>query len=665
MAAETDQIENPEDLGNDPEAIAKRWSIEIKLAQKEMERWEGRCADIIKRVRDDRSGLESQNLKRFNMLWSWFRTMQPAIYAQTPKVQAKRRFLDRDPRGKLGAEIVERATSISSEDSDFDTAVRAARDDFLLCGRGVAWLRYVPPSSADQVAEEKTATDYIHWKNFLHNPARNWSEVRWVSKEVFLTREECVASFGKEVGGKVQLDYRPKGVSEKELGNMHEAFKKARVFEIWDKASRKVYWISLSYKEGPLKIQDDPLRLRDFFPCPRPLYDTITTDTLVPVPAYTEWQDLAAQLDEVMHRRLLLTEALAVSGIYDANCEGIQRLLSEGRENKLIPIQNWPLFMNGGGVRGAIQFMPLQEIAETLRRLDEEAELIKKEIYEITGWSDIMRGATNPYETAKAQTIKGQFATVRLNEMQKEIQRFCRDVERIRAEIIVEHFSPETLMQMTGAGPLEEAGQQYFVETLQFLKNDKLRTYSIDIETDSTVMADEQAERQDRVQFLQVLTPFLEQMIQVASAAPQLLPACAEAIMFSIRTFKQGRSLETSFEQGTQAMVQFVQQQQQQQQEQGPPPDPEMAKAQAKIQADQAAAAIRQQTAQQDAQLKQQRMQADVMIQGSKAQAAMELEDAKAAHEMQLQRDRLAGEMALKDRSLILQAQQPRPHTGP
>lgn len=661
MAAETEQLEKPEDLGNDPAAVFKRWEIEIKLAQKEFEVWENRCAEITKRIRDDRTGTQNQNEKRFNMFWSWFRTMQPAIYAQTPKIQAKRRFLDRDQVGKVGAEIIERAGSISSEDSNFDQAVRSARDDFLLYGRGVCWLRYVPPSADGSFTEEKTATDYIHFKNFLHNPARSWDqEVRWVAKEVYLTREECIANFGKDIGEKVQLDYKPKGVSEKELGPMYEAFQKARIFEIWDKPTKKVYWISLSYKEGPCRVQDDPLRLRNFFPVPRPLFDTMTTDTLVPVPAFTMWQDLQRQLDEIMHRRLLLTEALAVSGIYDANCEGIQRLLSEGRENKLIPVQNWPQFIQSGGVNGAIQFMPLTEIAETLRRLDEEAELVKKEIYEVTGWSDIMRGATNPYETARAQTIKGQFATVRLTEMQKEIQRFCRDIERIRAEIIVEHFSPETLAQMTGVGVLNEVGQQAFMQVTNFLKDDKLRTYSIDIETDSTVMADEQAERNDRVQFLQVLTPFLEQMIQVSSAAPQLLPACSEAIMFTIRTFKQGRSLESSFEQGTQAMIEFVNQR-----EQGPPPDPEMAKAQAKIQADQATAAIRQQTAQQDAQLKEQRMQADIMLQASKAQAAMELEDAKAAHDMQLQRDRLAGEMAIKDRSLMIQAQRPQPPSRP
>ena len=43
--------------------------------------------------------------------------------------------------------------------------------------------------------------------------------------------------------------------------------------------------------------RDDPLGVEGFFPCPKPLYATTTSDTLVPVPDFVLYQDQAMELD--------------------------------------------------------------------------------------------------------------------------------------------------------------------------------------------------------------------------------------------------------------------------------------------------------------------------------------------------------------------------------
>jgi hypothetical protein len=51
-----------------------------------------------------------------------------------------------------------------------------------------------------------------------------------------------------------------------------------------------------------IDARDDPLGLEGFFPCPKPLYATTTSDTLVPVPDFVLYQDQAMELDILSDR---------------------------------------------------------------------------------------------------------------------------------------------------------------------------------------------------------------------------------------------------------------------------------------------------------------------------------------------------------------------------
>ena len=78
------------------------------------------------------------------------------------------------------------------------------------------------------------------------------------------------------------------------------------VYEIWNKDDGKVYWVADGYPHL-CDVQEDPLKLENFFPTPRPLYANATNDTLIPVPDYYQYQDQAAQIDELTQRIALLT----------------------------------------------------------------------------------------------------------------------------------------------------------------------------------------------------------------------------------------------------------------------------------------------------------------------------------------------------------------------
>jgi hypothetical protein len=104
--------------------------------------------------------------------------------------------------------------------------------------------------------------------------------------------------------------------------------------------------------------------------------------------------------------------------------------------------------------------MPLKDVVEALLSLHESRDKVKEVIYEITGMSDIMRGVSDPNETASAQETKSQYGSMRLGKHQQAVSRFIRDGIQIMAEIVANHFSQKTLSMITGIDLFTQAEKQ-------------------------------------------------------------------------------------------------------------------------------------------------------------------------------------------------------------
>jgi hypothetical protein len=151
------------------------------------------------------------------------------------------------------------------------------------------------------------------------------------------------------------------------------------------------------------------------------------------------------------------------------------------------------------------------------------------------------------------------------------------------------------------------------------LKNESMRNFNIDIETDTLVQIDQQAEKQSRIEFLTSASTFLEKVLPMGQQAPELVPLLGEMLLFGIRGFKIGRTIEGTFEQ-------FIAQMNQQekakaaQPPQPPPPTPEMIRAQAESQNAQAKIQLEQQTTQAKMQLEQAKLQTEQQLEAQKLQ---------------------------------------------
>ena len=67
-----------------------------------------------------------------------------------------------------------------------------------------------------------------------------------------------------------------------------------------------------------------------------------------------------------------------------------------------------------GGLQNHIWLVPILEWVNALKELYQSRDQQKNAIYEIIGIADIIRGATNPYETATAQRMKGTVGSGRM-----------------------------------------------------------------------------------------------------------------------------------------------------------------------------------------------------------------------------------------------------------
>ena len=589
----------------------------MTMYDREFKRWEGRSEKIIKRYRDDRTQTTSQS--HYNILWANVQTLKAATFSRMPKPDVSRRFKDNDPVARVASLLIERALDFEiTHSNDFHSTLTAAVYDRFLGGRGVAWVRYEPvietteTESMESISEddleseteeeyiktESTPVDYVHWKDFGHEVARQWDEVTCVWRKVYMTRGMLRDRFPEDKFGdladRIPLDSSP---DDQKMKQTEGVGKRALIVELWDKEAKKVCWISMSLGKT-LDEVDDPLELEDFWPCPRPLYATITNESLVPVPDYTLYQDQANELDVLADRIKGLIDALKVRGVYDASTPELARLFTEGDNNSLIPIKNFSAFAEKQGLRGSIDLVDITPIANALNNAYQAMGQVKQQIYDITGISDIIRGASNANETATAQQIKGQYATLRLKVFQDDVAMFASEILKIKAQIICQHFQPETILKIGGAENLSDTDKQMIPQALELIKNNATRTFRIEVATDSMLYADEQQEKADRIEFMTATSGFVEKAVQAAQVAPQLVPLMMDLLKFGVTGFRVGRTLEGEFDNLADQMKQAQAKKDANPQPQQP--TPEMMKAQAE-----------QQKAQMDAQMKQMEMQAE------------------------------------------------------
>lgn len=633
---------------------ASRWLREIELYEKHYEKFVSNAEKCEKRYLGQAGGASDLDATdaRFNIYWSNVQTIQPAIYARTPRPVVERRFKDADPVGRLASLILERAITFNVQNINFDEVMKQVRDDRLIVGRGVAWSRIDANYLKDETGQEvvgffTVALDYIHWSDFGHTPARMWKEVNSVWKRIYKTKDEVVAQFGQEIADKLKYDHSPKELEKKNSFEKQEVVSKAVIYEIWNKPTSKIIWVSKDYKDSVLGITDATPKVKGFFPCPRPFYATLTNSNLRPIADFILYKHLADTLELLTRREHELIEKVKAAAICEPSAaQDLQRLFSSDNLD-VCPVKGFAALKGQGGVSGVLEWVPIREMVEALIRLREEKQAVKNDLYELTGHSDIIRGYSNPNETATAQQIKGQFSTLRLSDRQQEMQRFCKDCVALIGEIIAEHCPDDVLLKMAEIESLPEEEKALAPQAIALLRNDAARNFKIEIETDSTIAIDESLEKQAANEYITASGQFLSQAATMIQMMPQLAPVAVEMLKFGIRRYRAGKTLEGVLDT---ALKQVIEAQNKPPPE--PQPDPDMIRAQNEAQIGQMKIEIDQQKAMAKAETQRMAAENKTMVEQYKAQSEIQVQQMKLQYEAELQRAKLQADMAIKQQEL-------------
>ncbi len=660
----------------DPEA--KKWLDAIAAYEHKFKPWLNRARKITKRYRDhDERADGKADGSAFNILWSNVQVLLPATFARLPKPDVSRRFADNDPAGRVASLILERALQYEVEHyPDYRAAMDGSVLDRFLGGRGTSWVRYEPhivgiPGQIDggdqitedadkadanqneQIAYECAPVDYVHPDEFGHTVGRTWEEVTGVWRLVYMDKPALIKRFGEDTARSIPLDTRPDQNNSRSLGNggSHEAGAQAAIYEIWDKTTSEAIWFSKSLQQI-IDRKPDPLQLENFFPCPRPLYATMTNETLVPVPDFKMYQDQANQLTKLQAKIDGLIDMLEVKGVYASDIPELARLFTEASNGKLIPVKNWAAFSEKTGLKGSIDIVDLTPIVNALNESYETVEKVKNQVYELMGISDIARGASDPTETYGAQKLKGQYGNMRLRSQQEKVVRFATELLQIKAQIICQQFQPQTIMDIAAVSQLSPEDQQLVPQAMQLLIGERvsdpgadtskgpLASFRIEVSSDSMIQMDEAQEKQDRTQFLDAVGSFLEKALPMVQQSPQAAPIVVGLLKFGVTGFKIGKTVEGMIDS---ALDQMIKQAAQPQPEK---PDPEMLKVQAQMQ-------LEDKKMQNAQALQQQQVQADMQVQTNEQQVQAQQN----AHQQQLEAQRDA-QQAQIDAQLEQQRQQ-------
>lgn len=605
-----------------PKRGLKYWATELDAARKRVRNWHRQADKItnryINRKRDDDGRLTDRTKTGFaiNLFHSNVTTLNSMLYGNLPKVDVSRKFQDsQDDTARVAAEMMERMlnSDISEHGEDYDTVLRSCLQDRLVPGLGCARVRYemsvesLPDPATGQMVEqvksETAPVEYFHWRDLLWGWSRAFHDLPWLAYRTYLDREEMEKRFGAQNAKDAQ--YKKQDVQTEEgddaLTDQDSDWRKAEVWEIWDKSTKKVYWMTKGC-EKLLETKADPLKLSKFFPSPGFFIANPTTSLYHPTPDYHLSQDLYNEIDILQTRIATLTTAVKAVGVYDQSADGVQRIFTEGTDNTLIPVENWALFAEKGGLQGQIDWVPITDITNALDKLIQLRDQTIGLLQQTSGMADIMRGdLNNQYEGVGQSQIKAKFGSVRIQAMQDDFAKFASELMQIKAEIISRHFDPARIVAASNMSA--SLDRELIPPAIQLLKQPELAKLRVTIRPESVAMTDFAQLQNERVAFITALSGFLQSAGPLMKEKPEAEPYLLTMLQWSMAGFKGSSDIEGVMDRAIDASIKALEQ------KQGKKDDPEAAAEQAKMQGEMQKIQAK---AQADMQLRAQDLQADM-----------------------------------------------------
>ncbi len=584
----TGQIQSRKDFNKTPSGQYKYWHEEIKSSEKNLANFRKLGSRIVQRYkggtqasRDAKSPDERGGNFKLNLFNTNVTTLESMMYGRIPKVEVSRRHADPDDDvGRVASNILNRILNNDIQDhpDTYNSVLKAVLQDRLLPGLGVAKVRYEVETETEEenerVVSEEALIEYFHWRDVCWGWGRTFGELPWLAFKSYLSKDEVEKRFGKPAAEGVELKNQTVTTDKSEVQQPDEdgPWKKAEIWEIWDKQKRKVVWVSLGY-DKVLDTKKDFLELEGFFPSPPFMVANPTTSLYTPVSDYYISQDLYNEIDTLQTRISTITEAVKVVGVYDtAAAPEVGRMFKEGTDNDLIPVDNWAMFAEKGGIAGVVDWLPIAEITEALGKLIELRDQNIELLQQTTGMSDIMRGQlTGQYEGVGQSQMKAKYGSIRIQALQEEFAQFASNLVGLKAEIISKHFEMESIAKLAGVVSMQEADKDLILPAIKLIKDFQDAKLRVSIKSESMAMIDYQELQQKRTSFLTAIGEFVSAAAPLIEMEPAATPFLMKLMQWGLAGYKGADEIEGVIDQAVQMA--------EQQAKKPDKPDPEKARA--------------------------------------------------------------------------------------
>lgn len=531
------------------------WKKQVPAALKRLKKFHDQGETVVDRYLDERETNNDDSAK-LNLFHKNVKTLLSMLYGQTPRIDVSREHDDPDDDvARVASTLLQRIlqADVSPSGEDSASLFRACLQDRLLpgLGQGRATYKFKTAKQQDElgnefdvITNERSPVDYVHWNDFIWGWGRTWQEIPWVGFAIYLEKSEAEDRFGE--GKCKDLEYKSMSPSEQESDDQKSTTQKARIWELWHKKDKKVYW----YSNGKLLDEkDDPLNLDGFWPCPKPFLANPTTKLFVPKADFVINQDTYNQIDEIYERIRLLTKAVKVVGVYDAANQSMSRLFESGMENRMVPVDSWAMFAEKGGMRGAVDWFPVETVVGVLDTLKGVLSDQMGLLFELTGMSDVMRGGnTDQYTSDGTNQLKAKFGSIEIQALQDEFARFASDLQALKAEIVAKHYTREAIIKQSGARFLPQADHAYIEPAIELIQSQEMK-WRINIRPESIAMIDYAQLKAERTEYLTAMATYLQSAQAMIKVAPAAAPALAQMMKWAMAGFKGSDELEGMMDQ--------------------------------------------------------------------------------------------------------------------
>ncbi|RLC81744.1 MAG: hypothetical protein DRI61_03445 [Chloroflexi bacterium] len=669
--------------GTDSPTYWKRWITMARKGQKTHRESTKKAWEEYENagISGDAANSGIQNARSYPIYWSSCKTLEPAYYSRTPKLNIRREFGIDDEESLTAVLITERLGDFLIKDCDFDNVMSSAVMDFIHGDKATAQVLYEAderrdtfPLFLDEQAKFVTADGQPYdgeteeteegffgvnivpinqvvklkpalYDECIHTPhAKNEEEITEKGYYFLLTRKQAEEAFDDDVVEKINWAKGTEGDpgEKRDYGDDEEGKNSVQIigefvegWECWCESSKKVYWYSNQY-DGFLKIADDPYKLKGFFPSPSFIISSKPSKTLFPTPSYVQLEPIIKELHKAQNKVINLISAIRRRAIVDGD-EELLLLLNAPEGKEYIIHKNIQTIIDKGGLDNMIMFIPLRELVESISELSGLQEKFKNEFFEWFGVPDILRGATDPIETATAQKLKSSAAHDRFKYNKKLVQQLARDSIEMMIDLALGTFTTETLAEICGFQFMNEDQQASFESQLELLRSDRARFIRIDIETDSLSFIDEQLKADKTSIAVQTLTQGLDKVAQMVETSPEFAQVGLQALLMSLESLSPGDKFEEGIRRAIDGLIEKSKE------PPPPPPDYEQMKIEVKQHQNQIKEFEAQSKAQKDQadfQIKQAKFQLDTQKQVHKQemdQINVQVEQFKVGMEAQLQ----------------------------